>query len=109
MTQIYKVSECNDELLIKDIFHYLLDIEQKSPNHTKFFFGGTPSNDPGYAGLSNNLTICVVAKEERVALCLHTFLRTIVNDQDRDRFMSNLIDSDKEQFTMEEIVDLLAR
>lgn len=107
---VYKISDYADkpEVLAQKIFEYLLVLEKMSHRYTRYYFNGAPDCGTKYDKLCNYADICVTAKEERVAKCLHTFLRTFIDDHPNDYFMSWLEDSPKDEFTMEEIVDLFA-
>jgi hypothetical protein len=78
--EIYNVSTCCSDDLMIDIFEHLKKIERTSTEVRKYWFNGEyDSNQTNYEWLSNNLKICVLASDKKVALVLHTFLRQIIN------------------------------
>lgn len=105
--EVYNVETCCLEDLMIDIFECLKKIEEASTEVRKYWFNGEgDSNQTTYEYLSNNLKICVMAKDKKVALVLHTFLRQIIDKHDQGWYVDWLVD--KDEFTMDEILDCLA-
>lgn len=109
--KIYNIRKCDSEELVGDIFQYLDNIEKESTKTPKYHFNGEgDSQQTKYERLGNILKICVVAKEEKVARCLHQFLRIIIDKRNLDEILNigSLIFSETKKLTVEQIVDLMA-
>lgn len=110
--EIYNVSTCCSDDLMIDIFEHLKKIERTSTEVRKYWFNGEyDSNQTNYEWLSNNLKICVLASDKKVALVLHTFLRQIIDKHSNDWYLNSLYitcEANKKEFTMDEILDCLA-
>lgn len=105
--QVYNVETYDLDDLMIEIFERLKTMEDASTTTRKYWFNGEgDSNQTTYEYLSNNLKICVMAKDKKVALVLHTFLRQIIDQRDHNWYVNWLVD--KDEFTMDEILDCLA-
>lgn len=119
MSKTHNLHITNYENIVKDIFDYLNDIERNSQNRRKYYFnsGNNNSNQTKYENLGTMLNICVVAKEEKTAKCLHVFLRLIYDDHNFDDFLvkdSQLLSPSLSTFygknlSIEQIVDLMVK
>lgn len=105
--QVYDVETYDLDDLMIEIFEQLRKMEDASNETRKYWFNGEgDSNQTTYEYLSNNLKICVMAKNKKVALVLHTFLRQIIDQKDNNWYVTWLVDKDK--FTMDELLNCLA-
>lgn len=119
MNETYNLQISNYENITNGIFNYLNDIERNSKKPTKYYFNGgnNDSNQTKYESLGTMLKICVVAKEEKTAKCLHLFLRLIYDDHIFDAFLGtdrrsltpSLSSFYEQDLTIEQIVDLIVK
>ena len=113
MDKFYNIDACDVNALINDIFQYLQHIENetgKGKSNKYYFNGEGDSNQTKYELLGNTLRICVVAKEQIVAKCLHHFLRSIIDNSGHAHFLStySLEFSEEKELTVKKIVELMA-
>jgi hypothetical protein len=108
-TSLYDLDTCDlDELLVA-IFEELENLENDAPEiYNKYWFNGEgDSNQTVYENLGCNLKICVLAKDETVARALHTFLRIIIDNHHRHKFINFL--EDKKEYTITEMIHSFAK
>lgn len=96
-----------------------IDDENKTKYNKYYFNGECDSNQTRYEMLSNHLRVATVAQCDTVGLCLHTFLRQVIDDHNLNWFTymfdmchekyTKTINGEKNhgQYTVKEIVNTL--
>jgi hypothetical protein len=112
----------DDETLILKFHNIKRFDDEKLPKNDKqkFYFCGDFDSHSPYSSMANHLRVATKAKNERVGLALHQFLKIIINNENRSELLTlggfvlydTMIENGKEverKWSMVEIIDVLAK